>query len=577
MHAEGDSERVLTPRLERLRSLRSAWGALAPAGVAHRAEEIAEAGRCLTDHLSRDLKRDDDPTPPELVEIDERLREFEASIRHVATGLKVAQLRSTLPARRTSDRRGLLDLLDVLIGDQPLPEQTSTLPIGSIDYLVTLLCTRPDGVVSADPVTLTPRLQRLCDAAEEADDPRAAEVESEFFAAASMSGDDLREELQLRTLRHRKSELGLCFFAPRVLRAVVTYNSALIERVAGEILEASDWGIVDGEALAPSATRESSVFESEALRSVAHAATRRARGGTPEPTAVDRIAWALDFDYLEDPERKALCSEDLATAADPLGTAILIGLLCRSLAVLSIELQEAGLSPDEIADSWVDELNRVFQQEINAKISSDAYRVACALSELKNKFLLAPLADQFRDERGADRLPVAEPSKRSDGARPNESRKSEKRESARDLVRDALERNRQESAPKRPDWGQLPWSQLARGGTVLAVAAVAVLMLTSSGNPDLSRMSAQELARLSPYLERGHRNGEGVGDAFVGRIDEAWIALPARQREARAVELVSQLREQGVRQIMVYDDAGRLRIQAVGSQPIQTPIPGADG
>ena len=304
MSAEGNGEEPLAPRLERLRSLRSAWGVLAPAGVGQSAEEIAEAGRLLTDHLSRSVKQDGDPASEQLAEIDDLLCEFEASIRRVATGLKVAQLRSTLPDRRSSDRRGLLDLLDVLIGEDGAHEASDSLPIGAIDYLVTLLCTRPDGVVSDDPVRLTPRFQRLCALAEEMDDPRAGEVESEFFAAASMNGEDLREEFQLRTLRQRKSELGLCFFAPRVLRAIVTYNSALIERVAGEILEAGDWGVVEGQSPASSAARAGSVFESEALRSVARAARRRAEGGTPEPTPVDRIAWALDFDYLDDTERR---------------------------------------------------------------------------------------------------------------------------------------------------------------------------------------------------------------------------------------------------------------------------------
>lgn len=550
---------ALAARLERLRALRSAWGALAPAGVEDGLEAIAERGRALTEHLAKITASKSDAMESEIQEIDVLLGEFEASIRDIAAGIAVSQLRSTLPARRANDRRGLLDLLDVLIGEDAARSKSLTERIATLDYLITLLCTRANGSVGDDPVSLTPRLLNLCTSAEEANDLCLDEVESEFFAAANLDSEELRKELQQRTLRRRKAELGLTFFAPRVLRAIVTYNAALLRWVAEELLDAGDWGIVPGEtpSAAPLDAGTCSVFESRPLRNIAAAVRRRADAGTPEPTPIDRIAWALDFDALDENERKALCSQMLGTAEDPRGTAILVGLLSRSLAVLSIELQEAGLPPDEISDVWVAELCAVFQNEINRNIANHSYQIACALSELKSKFLLAPRTGPRRVDPLIAR-PVAEA---TDAAVPT------KTESARKLVQDALVQSRNATKGRRITADEIPWARLAQIAAGMMVVTATVVFLFSTRNPDQNRIRSQDLARLSPHLENGQRGGDGLGNAFVGRIDDAWLELPIEKREKSAEELVERLRAQGMLQIMIYDADDRIRIQAIGSQP----------
>ena len=73
----------------------------------------------------------------------------------------------------------------------------------------------------------------------------------------------------------RKIELGPLFFEPRVLRAIVTYNAAQLERVTDAILDAGDWGIVEVAADAESASEPSGtpVFESRKLRRIAAGTT----------------------------------------------------------------------------------------------------------------------------------------------------------------------------------------------------------------------------------------------------------------------------------------------------------------
>ena len=195
-------------------------------------------------------------------------------------------------------------------------------------------------------------------------------------------------------------ELGPRYFAPGVLRAIVTYNEVLLSHVASQILDANDWGLPP-EVLPNAEPRTRSVFACEAVGEIAEAVRRRLRDDTPAPVPADRIAWALDFDALADTERQALENTGLGKREDPLGTAILVGLLSRSLAILSMDLQDLDVSPDDVSDVWVEELCEIFQEEINGNLADDAYQVACALSELKNKFLLAPLADQLREERAA--------------------------------------------------------------------------------------------------------------------------------------------------------------------------------
>ena len=560
------------PRFARLRSLHSAWGVLAPSVLSEDGLRIAEVGREMTDGLSAIERATGEVAEDELADFDRRLDEFEASIHAVAAEVPVRQLRSTLPARLGDDRQGLLDLLDVLIGPDVDDFESNTPHIGAIDYLTTLLCTcdeSPGGIIRHDPVTLTQRLQTLCEHAEDAAGDRFVGVEAEFFVASNMDAEDLREEFQLRTLRSRKTELGIAFFVPRVLRAIVTYNAALISRAADEILNSGDWGFAKEEDFAKVAERPpaTSVFDSTPLLQVIDAIRRRARDEPPETTAFDQIAWALDFEYLSKTEKKALLSDQLGTRDDPLGTAISVGLICRSLAVLSIELQTLGIPPDDLADLWTEELGELFQEQINTHIADNAYQTACSLSELKNKFLSAPLADQYREQKHAAR-PIGVRAKTPPPSRPEK----EKPESARNLIQDALEESRGERADHigpRIQWASWPWARILTGAALIALVLGVAGMSSTGSKGDLERWDRERLDSVSHHLVRGDRSEAGKGPAFVGTIDDAWLGLPAAERGASAEELVERLRDLGLQQIMIYDRDDTLRIQAIGSQPVR--------
>jgi hypothetical protein len=205
-------DHALRGRFERHRALRSAWGVLAPSGLSAERQDIAETGRALNDELMQLASQDPSSGNAAAIrEIDARLDAFECEMRAIAFKVPVAQLRSTLPSRVALDRRGGLDLLDLMLGAEIDGLGGTEGRIAAIDYLITLLCTAGAGTdppALRDPVTLTPRLYGLCERSDVDYDPRLPEIEAEFFAAADMYEADARGEIALRTLRRRKMELG---------------------------------------------------------------------------------------------------------------------------------------------------------------------------------------------------------------------------------------------------------------------------------------------------------------------------------------------------------------------------------
>jgi hypothetical protein len=457
----------------------------------------------------------------------------------------------------------VLDLLDLLLGAEVEELGGTEERIPAIDYLITLLCTNGSGAGAGafqDPVTLTPRLYGLCERSDIDYDPRLPEIEAEFFAAADMHEADVREEVSLRTLRRRKTELGPSFFAPRVLRAIVTYNAALLQRIDESVLDSLDWGPASPVSEEPDAS--ASVFETPAILKLAEALRRRAAGEAPELCAVDRVAWCLDLAYPGQSERAALLAESVGLREDVKGTTILVGLLCRSAVVLEDELPEIGITPQRLSGEWVQELDEALKQEVNRRIGGDDYKEACLISELKSKFLYAPMTEVHRKNRGrGPARPIAPPEEDVGRA-------------AKEIAQEALEHERAEASAKgRIDWRNWPIARVgaAACSVLLALSLVGALLLRG----DLESFGSDQLDRISPYLSSGARSDDGKGPAFVGTIDGKWSTLGTAQQMQAARDLVRALRAQGVREIMVFDEERHLRIQALGSQPVRI-IPGGN-
>ena len=557
---------ALDALVERQRALRSAWGVLAPSGLSSEKTDIAETGRTLNDELMALVGREPSLWEFEaMADIETRLDSLEAEMRTIACKLPVAQLRSTIPEYISQNRRGVLDLLDLMIGAELLGLDGTQARIPSIDYLITMLCSVGPDQPLQDPVQLTPRLHQLCEQSNVDYDPRLPEIEAEFFHAADMYEADAREDKQLHALRNRKAELGSGYFAPQVLRAIVTYNTALLNRIDEEILASQDWG-----SLPPAATEPEpavSVFDSMALPMIAQALKRRLAGAAPEMNAIDRIAWCLDVEYLTAVERRALLSESVIPAEDLTGTVILVGLLCRASVVLEEELADLGISSTQLFDEWVPETSEALQQKVNLGISGDDYRQACMLSELKTRFLYTSMAEIRRKHRKTNPAPVSDTAAEAKTAPMPKTAPTAV--TAKPILEEALVAAEVGArAGERPGWKRFPVRRLA----AISAAIAGVLLTVGMGrvwlqNDDHMRLDRDQLDQVSPYLSRGTRDGKGQGFAFTGRIRDGWLALEVADRMLVASDLVEALRADGVRDVMIYDDDGALRIQALGGQP----------
>jgi predicted small integral membrane protein len=188
---------------------------------------------------------------------------------------------------------------------------------------------------------------------------------------------------------------------------------------------------------------------------------------------------------------------------------------------------------------------------VNDRLVKDGYEAACALSDLQTRFLhesVSSVANRLLKTR------VSTPPS-TEGVR-NSARQP--------LAKKTRAAAAEKAAPA--SWRAWPWRQFARAGAavfgvVVALALVNVLVW------EVGSLGSDELEGVSPFLSSGVRNGEGSGPAFVGAINDDWFELDAAEQVRAAAVLVQGLRERGVREIMIYDDDGRLHIQALGDEP----------
>jgi hypothetical protein len=533
--------------------------------------EIVQAGRVARKELATLAQRGGEIGDINFDQIKTRLDWLEHAICTITFGISPPQLETTLPRCLATSRRGVVDLLDVLA--EHAYDWPDTLPskLGTLDYLITLLCTGGDTQRRSppdDPALLSPRLQALCLRAQGECGARHPEVEAEFFAAANLAAD-LEDEIQLGRLRARKAELGRSYFVPGMLRAIVTYNVALQQCDASELWDSRDWGSdTNGdfaEDIKDHPASVESVFESETLHAIHQSLLRRIAGGPAESTPIGRIAWGLDLAYTDSQERAMLAEGTISPTC--LRTSIVtVGLLSKSLNVLAIELQKIGADPDTLMCHWVKELDELHRKAVSASIAAgDAYGETVKLSELRNKFLYA----QMREIQKVNRSTAPQ-----NAAPPSQAEERKIRKEAHALASEALSDDGSRRPLARVDREQETWRDLQ--WRLIAPASAAVLLALTLGlhqlgwidllDRHLHRFAVSELVSVSPHLAKGHRNGDGAGAAFVGTVDDAWLSLPSKERQAAAEKLVARLRAQGVEQVMIYDGQRKLRIQALGDR-----------
>ncbi len=555
----------LRESFDRILALRSAWGVLASSGLWAAGQHIADTGRGLNDELkavaSLGLEGRDKTVLPR---IEALVDVFAAEMRAIAGELPVAELRTTLRGEGAVDRAGVLALLDLMLGSEINGLAVAAGHVASIDCLITFLSAVVSGDADVaqlqDPVGLTPRLNILCQEADEIVDVGLAELETEFLAAAAPrdadKGEGEADPFGLGSpLWQRKLELGSSYFVPSLLRAILTYNAAVFRRGNAELRRSQDWGGIPGQP--PESDSGVSVFETTALPSLGEAMQRRLSGGAPDRDAIDRVAWCLDLGYMNASERGELLTPSLGRQENVKGTVILVGLLSRASVVLADELPAIGISLDLLSTQWIRELDRALKEQINERISHDAYPEACALTELKSKFLYESIIDLNLQKQ---RRVVSQEKVQEERVREEASQLAVEAIEAESALVDAKSRMAQTRG-----W-RARLARFSRVGGAIAGLGLATMLLIPTN--DMGSFSRAELDRVSDHLVSGGRNQQGSGSTFVGTIADEWSELAASQREGAARQLVDRLRAQGIRDVMIYDDDRRLKIQALGKRPL---------
>jgi len=511
------------------RGLHAAWSVVAACARLEQRRSVAEGGRALESEFQKLATEPSGLLRASSFEgLEQKLASFELALRQAVGGISVSQLRSTVPTQLRRDHRGVLALLDLLLGAELEAVEGSSAFIPSIDYLLTALCKSGGAAASGhpqDPVTLTPRMQSLCERATEDYDERLPSIEAEFFTAAdAVAGGASQADALLRSLACQKAELGSRYFTPTVLRAIITYNIAIAERIEEEIWETQPARDTN-EPADPMGHR--SVFETQVLRGVAKALRRREVGGEPGPGAIDQLAWSLDLDALNAREREALMADSAGHAKDLEGTTVLVGLLRGS----DPKLASAGIAAEELTGSWTRELDSAVTLEIKHRVANQEYASASALSALKTRFLDAPPGTGVSGQgaprrRGATGVEI-EPATRGRGARA---------------------------------W----WGHWRRAGlAALTLLGALGAWTLDDGRTHTRAIGPQALSQISPHLAEGG----GHGGAFTGTLSPDWTALDEAAQTEAGDALVANLRAQGWNQVMVFDGARRLRIQALGAAP----------
>jgi hypothetical protein len=588
--SRGLDRTALKDRMKRFARIRAAERVLPsaatnPMGLA---EDRVAALRSKLTELGSNQTPSDEGVAEAFIEIDAELDLMARAVLARCDGVDFSLLRSTVLRALTNHRGEVLSLLEVLLEDRA--HILARLP--KIEYLITILSTEEvedRRAIVHDPVSLSPF---LVDFDEPVSDPALMDsIAMELYQAANagVSGTSLND---LRQLRHRKAQLGLQTLNANMLRAVVTYNARIFNRmedsvaasrasdadiesllgvgfdVAVDGVESAEVGVLseDDEIWNAIGRRPDarSVFDSNAVERVIEASRRRLKGVPIGSCSSERVALTLDMSLLEPVETDALAALEPDEEQSILAHTAVIGLVLRDLGAVRSDLIDLGVDIEELTSAWITELGEVFTRLVAEKLADGTqYAAASVLSGIKTKHLLAPLAAlKNAAGRHAPQVQAEEDSSAADLKRLareallNGNVRSNSKDGAQQGLRARLE----------------AWSNEHRFGTIAAMVPLVLIIFLAGANTigtepsTVEVLESQALTSISPLLESAYRSEHGHGPLLVGRIDDTFARLGSK----RQVEIARRMKESweklGVREAMVYDGRNRLQIHFTGGQ-----------
>jgi len=335
-----------------------------------------------------------------LTQIDEALHRYTQQLLDMIHETPIDKLRATLPRVVVVSSSEVADLLDLCLVHAP--GILTGASQNRIDLLVTLLSRqriRGIAILKLDPSKVTPGIARRCGARDAIADYHSLDY-ARIFRDATMellSLNDLKEISE--RMRGIKAELGAHFFDREVLRALVTFNVAVenrmrelceLERQQDLTLERTLRALTELDDEAPevaNTARLRGALGSPGMRALEEAIRERLTGADHAAEVARRLANNIDLSRLDEPDVKALIhpAEDLTSALTR--AAVVVGLTLRDLPSLTERLHELDIDVTRMKTDWVKELDRALQTAIQTLTLAGRSEQAMRLARTRMRFL----------------------------------------------------------------------------------------------------------------------------------------------------------------------------------------------
>lgn len=511
---------TLRSLIEEFASLQAAHRALAQAVHPSALAPVKQQSRALLIQLqalssSAAAAADDQPrggpSQEALEQIRCGLKEQTGRTLAVLEGIKLPQLRASIPLLSQQHPEEVCGLVDVLLsGGLPGDKGLRTL-----EYLITMLSTEEKSgrrVVVREPSQVTARLRQLASQRLQGDDSQCA-IAERFIEDAML---ELFNDGELGEIRDRvrsyKEELGGDVLQPRILAAAVAYNTTMWNRVAAEIdssrsIEQLTEGLLAPDSAATSATHsDPEVLGSETFRRLVTALTARIVGRESSDKLACQAAQQLTLESIRGEDADLFEADESDEAIWLMRVAVTVGLVLKHRPDVEDILGAMGIDIELLAHEGVDELIAHMTELARKRFAASNYAEAFRLSDVKTHSLAAHAA--WRRASG----PLVGP------AQPRES----------------------PGDGQSKDSGWLAWLQRSlQSGPILLIALVVVagfLIFPRAGRDDAASARAA-LAEISPFLVHGQHSQDTNPPRFLGKLGRTWdyLGTPERHEVTRAI------------------------------------------
>jgi hypothetical protein len=458
--------------------------------------------------------------------VDRLLDEMSARTATALDRISISQLRVAMKERVVQHREEVRGLIDVVLdGDVEDPGRLTML-----EFLVTLLSSEQHDTgkrMAREPAEVAPRLAGLAARFVADDDPEVAEAEKTFHNAREGLLQAGAIGPTRDRLRQYKKQIGARLLHPRVMSAVVQYNVAMSNRIAGLVESHRSLDALAQEALTSPAVEEApaastSVFDSAGFSRLVAALQARVLQEPCEDALAARIVEGYDLGSLAPAELEALETRGDEPIAHLIRTATVLALTVRYQAAWVSELRELAIDFNHLRHDWRRELAGVMTARAQKLLSETRYVEASSLAALKAKNLAAPHGPMGRSRTSPTAtVLLGAPEARSDVARR--------------VVR-----------------------LVALGGclTLLALLLVSLFVGGGGGRESFSRA---DVFAISPFLESGHLVEMADTTRFVGKLNRGWQQLELPERTAVISEIGEYFDKSGIHSVVLtrfgYEEA----------------------